>query len=49
VFGIEDEVLPADFGLDAAFICGDEFREKMIEISNSEVVRLRFMEPPGPL
>jgi hypothetical protein len=53
VFGIVVDVLPAAFGLVAALVTGAESNEKVvakvIEIVMITDIRLRFMEPPGPL
>ncbi len=50
VFGIVDDVLPADFGLVAALANG-AIEENVIasEITTAFAIRVRFMEPPGPL
>jgi hypothetical protein len=50
VFGIVDDVLPADFGLVAALANGAvEVNVIAIEITIACAIRVRFMEPPGPL
>ena len=53
VFGIDVDVLPADFGLVAALVSGAVKTENVvataIEIVTIFDIRLRFMEPPGPL
>jgi ABC-type uncharacterized transport system permease subunit len=53
VFGIVVEVLPAAFGFVAALVIGAERIEKVvakvIESVMTTDIRLRIMEPPGPL
>jgi hypothetical protein len=53
VFGIVVEVLPAAFGLVAALVNGAEITESDVASAIERVtitdIRLRFMEPPGPL
>ena len=53
VFGIVEDVLPAAFGLVAALVIGAERIENVvvsaIEIVTIFDIRMRFMEPPGPL
>ena len=53
VFGIVVEVLPAAFGLVAALVSGADAIEKVVASAIESVrttdIRLRFMEPPGPL
>ena len=53
VFGIDVEVLPADFGLVAALASGAVKVETIvviaIVIAMTSAIRVRFMEPPGPL
>lgn len=53
VFGIEEVVLPADFGLVAALVSGAVITESEVATAIESVaifdIRLRFMEPPGPL
>jgi hypothetical protein len=53
VFGIVVEVLPAAFGFVAALVIGADRIEKVaataIESVTTTDIRLRFMEPPGPL
>ncbi len=53
VFGIVVDVLPAAFGFVAAPDVGAESIEKVvameIEIVRITDIRVRFMEPPGPL
>ena len=53
VFGIDEVVLPADFGLVAALVSGAVITESevatAIESDTIFDIRLRFMEPPGPL
>ncbi len=53
VLGIVVDVLPAAFGFVAALVNGAESIEKVvareIEIVTITDIRVRFMEPPGPL
>jgi hypothetical protein len=53
VFGIVVEVLPAAFGFVAALVIGAERIEKVVATAIESVtttdIRLRIMEPPGPL
>lgn len=53
VFGSVVEVLPAAFGLVAALLNGAAAIENVvtnaIESVRATDIRLRFMEPPGPL
>jgi hypothetical protein len=53
VFGIVEVVLPAAFGFVAALVVGAVRIEKVaasaIEIVTIFDIRMRFMEPPGPL
>jgi hypothetical protein len=53
VFGIVVEVLPAAFGLVAALVNGAVAIEKVVTNAIESVrvtdIRLRFMEPPGPM
>jgi len=50
VFGIVEDVLPADFGLVAALANGAvEVNVITMEITTAFAIRVRFMEPPGPL
>jgi hypothetical protein len=53
VFGIVEVVLPAAFGLVAAFVSGAVEIDNVVVIAIESVaiidIRLRFMEPPGPL
>jgi hypothetical protein len=53
VFGIVVDVLPAAFGFVAAIVVGAVSIEKVVATAIESVtttdIRLRFMEPPGPL